>query len=241
MKKILIISDNKYLVENFKSLIVSKKITNVEVEYFYSSINKNPAELIELGMQSINVKCLDTINNIISKYDIVMSLHCKTIFPEKLVNGTLCINVHPGLNPYNRGWYPQVFSILNKKPIGATIHIMDDDIDSGNVICQKELAIDDIDTSLDVYNKVLDLEIELLKENLECILREKFNSVKIKEVGNYNSIQDFKALCELDLNQKGTLKEHIDLLRALSHGEFKNGYFFDSKGDKVFVKLSLFS
>jgi len=35
------------------------------------------------------------------------------------------------------------------------------------------------------------------------------------------------------------LAEHIDLLRALTHGGFNNAYFIDDKGKKIFVRLSL--
>ena len=33
--------------------------------------------------------------------------------------------------------------------------------------------------------------------------------------------------------------EHIDLLRALSHGDFKNAYFLDNKNEKIRVKIEL--
>jgi hypothetical protein len=41
------------------------------------------------------------------------------------------------------------------------------------------------------------------------------------------------------LNQVGTFGEFIDRLRALTHGDFRNAYFIDSSGVKVFVRISL--
>jgi methionyl-tRNA formyltransferase len=76
-----------------------------------------------------------------------------------------CINIHPGLNPYNRGWYPQVFAINNGLPHGATIHEMDDKIDHGDIIYQKSVDIKLSDTSKTLYERVLDTEIFLFKEN----------------------------------------------------------------------------
>ena len=58
-------------------------------------------------------------------------------------------------------------------------------------------------------------------------------------LGNYNSIDDFRKLCHLDLDNLATLREHIDLLRALSHGKFRNGYFIDERGQKIFIKIEL--
>ncbi|MDE5014818.1 formyl transferase, partial [Francisella tularensis subsp. holarctica] len=39
-------------------------------------------------------------NDLIGKYDLGYSCHSKQLFPTKLVNSVLCINIHPGLNPY---------------------------------------------------------------------------------------------------------------------------------------------
>jgi len=43
----------------------------------------------------------------------------------------------------------------------------------------------------------------------------------------------------LNLSSNGTLAEHIDLLRALTHGGFNNAWFIDREGNKIFVKLKL--
>lgn len=238
-KKILIISDNEFLVQSFKKIVDKLEINNFEFEYFYSSVNKHPLNLVRLGMKSLNVKDADIINNIISEYKMVFSLHSKQIFPEKLVDNITCINIHPGLNPYNRGWYPQVFSIINKKPIGATIHIMDKEIDSGEIIIQKNVIINSFDTSKDVYERVQSVEIELIEENLINILLGNYQISKPNIIGNYNGIKEFNELCALDLEKKGTLKEHLDLLRALTHGNFKNAYYYDEDEIKVFVKIEL--
>ena len=60
-----------------------------------------------------------------------------------------------------------------------------------------------------------------------------------KEEGNLNLKKDFNKLCELDLNNVGTLKEHIDLLRALTHGDFSNAFFYGSKNEKINIRLEM--
>jgi len=148
-----------------------------------------------------------------------------------------CINFHPGLNPSNRGWYPQVFSIINKKPIGVTVHIMGEEIDHGPIIMQEAININPFDTSLDVYNRLIALEKEIISKHLVDIIEERYVTSFPVSDGNYNSIQDFKELCKLDLNQIGTLGQHIDLLRALTHDDFKNGYF-KHQNEKIYVRIS---
>ena len=58
------------------------------------------------------------------------------------------------------------------------------------------------------------------------------------EEGNINTLNDFKKLCEIDLDEKITMREAIDKLRALSHGEYKNAYFI-TDNEKVYVQLFL--
>ncbi|QDF67644.1 dTDP-4-amino-4,6-dideoxyglucose formyltransferase [Shewanella sp. SNU WT4] len=236
MKKILIVSDNPKLTSFIKQIIIPG-INDIECDFCYSKINKTPFLMQELGAEEIDIKSKDV--DFARRYDVIFSLHCKQIFPAEIVNNTVCVNVHPGLNPYNRGWFPQVFSIINKLPIGATIHLMNEDVDAGDIIIQKQTFIADFDTSLEVYEKVQNIELELLSEWFERIVLGDYETFSPKEVGNYNSINDFNELCNLNLEHVGTLKEHIELLRALSHGDFKNAYFVDADEIKRYIKVDI--
>ena len=239
MKKVLIVSDNEELISYFKTVAnaISPKIA--EFDYCYSVINKAPQKFNDMGMFAVDMKDKREVRAIVSGYDLVISAHCKQIFPKELVDSVRCINIHPGLNPHNRGWYPQVFSILNKKPIGCTIHLIDAEIDHGSVIYQQEVQINAYDTSLDVYKRVVEAEKRLISDKLIDLVNENYQCHTLKDEGNYNGIKDFKKLTHLDLTSTGSLGEHIDLLRALTHGDFNNAYFIDDSGNKVFVKLSL--
>lgn len=239
MKKVLIVSDNVELVSYFKTIARTISTEVAQFHYCYSVINKSPDVLKEMGMFVVNMKSGHDINSIISNYDLVISAHCKQIFPKTLVESIRCINIHPGLNPHNRGWFPQVFSILNKKPIGCTIHLMDSEIDHGAIIYQKEVKVDSWDTSLEVYLRVVNAEKALIKDHLIDLVTESYTCKTMEVEGNYNGIKDFKELTRLNLNHKASLEEHIDLLRALTHGDFNNAHFIDEKGNKVFVRLHL--
>lgn len=235
---ILVISDNHNLVSFFQ-LLINKKNIQENIEYCYSLSNKQPKSLIDIGATCIDLKESSIVKRLISNYDLIFSLHCKQIFPNEIVEKVRCINIHPGLNPNNRGWYPQVFSIINNKKIGATIHLIDREIDNGDIICQKEVEIYHEDTSLDVYNRVQEAEKDLLNEWITRIIYSDYTAYKPSHNGNYNSVSDFKRLCELNLKQNGTLGEHINLLRALTHGNFNNAYFTDEDKNKYYVKIKI--
>lgn len=233
----LVITDNEYLYLNFKEILEEKKISHI-FDFRFSFNNK---ELLEKynNTNFIGIKIKDSIENIIEKYDLVISLHCKQIFPKELIEKVRCINIHPGYNPENRGWFPQVFSILNGKQAGATIHLIDELLDHGDILCREKVDINIWDTSKDVYDRVLKTELKMINENLEVILSDTVITKKPEKEGNINYYQDFKNLCEINLEEKLTFKQAIDRLRALTHGDYKNAYFFDSNGNKVFIGIKL--
>jgi len=234
-----VVSDNVGLVKFFMDEVFSESCSvDCSVAYAYSIKNKEPSALCELGMVPIDLKSEKVIDETLQNYDIVFSAHCKQIFPSRLVEGVRCVNVHPGYNPYNRGWYPQVFSIINKLPVGATIHEMDADIDHGAIIDQGEVVVCSYDTSYDVYEKVISLEKRLVLKNIDKILLNNYIRVFPKSEGNYNSVSDFKEMCQLDINHVGTLREHLDVLRALTFNGYKNAYYADGDGT-VYVSITL--
>jgi methionyl-tRNA formyltransferase len=239
-KNILVISDNPQLVKFFQNECTEQKVNEIaDIKYKYTSVNKIPSLMIELGAEPINIKCPKTVANLIDLYDLIFSLHCKQIFPSDLVAAVICINVHPGFNPYNRGWYPQVFSIINEKIIGATIHIMDEEVDHGEIIDQIRVEIKSSDTSKEVYERVIESEKMLISKNLLKIIKNEFTTTSAISEGNYNSIEDFKSICNLNLDDISTLGEHIKLLRALTHGSFKNAFYHNMYGKKVYIRVTL--
>ncbi len=233
---VLIISDNEELLRRFRNLVEHKNIAD-HFDYGCSYHNLSLLKSIEGNwLKPMNIKLE---NDLHTKFSLIISLHCKQLFPDALVKSVRCVNVHPGFNPYNRGWFPQVFSILNNLPAGATIHEIDEWLDHGNIIAQKRIKMESWDTSFTAYNKILDAEMDLLDEHLISIMQHSYQSFPAEE-GNLNLKKDFDALCEINLNETATFQEHINTLRALSHGAYNNAFFIDNEGKKVFIKIELF-
>ncbi|HEY0412879.1 MAG TPA: dTDP-4-amino-4,6-dideoxyglucose formyltransferase [Allosphingosinicella sp.] len=237
---VLIISDNGELARHFVEEFQRPEIRAIAVaELRYSSVNKNPSSLVALGAEPVDLSKAPQVTAIVRDFGLVISAHCKKIFPPALVNGVRCVNFHPGFNPHNRGWYPQVFSILNGKPLGVTAHEMNEEIDGGPIIARRQVALSRADTSLTAYARVIEAEKALIRETLPAVIRGDYTAFPPEAEGNYNGIADYRQLLQLDLGHRGSLHEHIDLLRALSHPPFWNAYFLDERGNKVFVQLEL--
>ena len=225
--KTLIITDNYNLYSFLKKLSID---TDLNLDFTSSSIDELPI---------IDLSNVNTIKDIVEKYEVVISLHCKQIFPKELYESIRCVNVHPGYNPYNRGWYPHVFSFVNGNPVGVTIHEINGIIDGGDIIIQEQVKIENTDTSLEVYNKIYELEKKLLSKYINDIINNNYSLIKNEEIGNINYKKDYLNFCKIDLNNVGTFKEHIDKLRSLSHGEYKNAYYITDDNEKVFINIKL--
>jgi dTDP-4-amino-4,6-dideoxyglucose formyltransferase len=229
MKKVntLILTDNSNAYELAREL---------DSLYGDISIYQSPSGPLQ-GIPRLNVR--DQATEVIHAYDLVISIHCKQLFPSELVNGIRCINVHPGFNPFNRGWFPQVFSIINGLPSGVTIHEIDEKLDHGPIIAQQEYTIEPWDTSGSAYAKIRKLERELVLEHFVSIRDGTYTAVAPKDEGNVNFKKDFDQLRHIDLEQRGTFRDHINRLRALTHDEFRNAYFMTPAGKRVFVRIVL--
>lgn len=241
-KEILVISDNVRLAGEFEKLAQKKGFPGCIFTFAISPFSSK-AEfdgVLNSEVQVYDLKNQSDIESIIEQNDLVFSIHCKQIFPNSLVDEVKCINVHPGYNPINRGWYPQVFAIINKLPVGATIHEIDNQLDHGNIIAREFVPINTYDTSLDVYNRVTRKEIELLDLHLEDIILNRYKTFKPEDSGNVFLKKDFNNLLEIKLEEEGSFGSFIDRLRALTHGHYKNAYFVDPKtGKKIYINLSL--
>lgn len=236
MKNILVITDNVYLLQQFRTLI---KRLNLNVRFeFKSSPGRVDNSLMAVHELS-HIRLKEEWQNVAQNYDIVISIHCKQIFPAEMTRAVKCINVHAGLNPYNRGWFPQVFSIINGLPWGVTIHEIDEELDHGDIIIQEQMELNAWDTSSSAYKRVLDKEIELMEKVLVKIVEGNYSAIKMPIEGNVNLKKDFKELCVIDLNEKVTMKEAIDRLRALSFSGYDNAFFHDSYGNKVYISVNL--
>ena len=235
---ICIITDNEFLYREVKKIVANydKKFC---FDFYFSQYNGKLNEKYENSKDYNPILLKNCDNNFWKNYELFISLHCKQIFPDELVENYRCINIHPGLNPYNRGWYPQAFSIVNKFPVGVTIHEMDTQLDHGPIIIQKSIPIYESDTSYDVYCRIQDLELNLLKKHLLQLVLGDYTIENMVNDGNINYKEDFENLCQINLDEKGTFGHFIDVLRATTFPPYKNAYFYDKNGKRIWVSINL--
>lgn len=75
------------------------------------------------------------------------------------------LNLHGSLLPRYRGRCPVNWVIIHdEKQTGVTLHYMTEKADAGDIVAQRVVAIDDTDTALTLYRKLIAAAPELLRE-----------------------------------------------------------------------------
>lgn len=90
-----------------------------------------------------------------SRYDLILSVnYLYLIEPDIFSASDYIINFHGSLLPKYRGRTPHVWAIINnEKKTGITAHFIDANCDTGNIIFQKEIEIEDEDTGASILRK----------------------------------------------------------------------------------------
>jgi methionyl-tRNA formyltransferase len=113
-------------------------------------------------------------------------------FPAK------AINLHISYLPWNRGADPNFWSFVENTPKGVTIHYLDEGIDTGDIIVQKEVEFDSQDETLATTYKKLQFEIqELFKQNWSQIKSGKCARIKQVGQGSFHKLKDKNHMLKL--------------------------------------------
>lgn len=90
-----------------------------------------------------------------------------------------CINVHASLLPKYRGAAPINWAIINgEKTTGVTTMLMDEGMDTGDMLLKRKIYINDNETSEDISSKLSTIGAELLIETLSILENEDLKPIK---------------------------------------------------------------
>ena len=156
----------------YRSIFESRKDKQVERELFSgksrSRIEKKDVEILEVE----DANSEEVRNFIISKTPQLVVVSAAPLLKKKIIEAVKgrIINLHPGYAPEYRGRYGSFWPIYNGEPelVGATIHFIDEGIDTGAILAQRQLSFKPDDSLRAVtyrQHKVgVDLLIEALKD-----------------------------------------------------------------------------
>lgn len=127
--------------------------------------------------------------NFIEKHKItfIISYRYRYIIRKDIIDlGLPMINLHISMLPWNRGTFPNLWSFVENTPKGITIHYIDEGLDTGDIIYQKEYIFDDKQTLKETYD-ILNNDIQnMFIDNFDDIVSGK--CPKIKQTENCGSL-----------------------------------------------------
>lgn len=129
----------------------------------------------------------------------IVSFNYRHIISEEvlqLMPGRI-INLHTSLLPFNRGSAPNFFSFWDNTPKGVTIHLVDKGLDTGDILCQRELVFDEEqETFASTYDKLLEAIKELFQANWDKIKTGELVPYRQTGAGTCHRKREIEAILE---------------------------------------------
>lgn len=104
--------------------------------------------------------------------DIMVATNWRTWIPPEVFNlpksGTL--NVHDSLLPAYAGFAPLIWALINgENEVGVTAHMMDEELDAGDIVLQRAVPVAPTDTATDLFHKTIGLYGPIVLDALDLI------------------------------------------------------------------------
>jgi len=120
---------------------------------------------VPLHAEGVGVESLERLEAL--KPAVIYSFSYRHLIPETLLALAPlgAFNLHPSLLPAYRGRAPVNWVLVNgEHETGVSLHHMVARADAGDIVGQRSVAIDDSDTALTLYRKLVPLGVELVTE-----------------------------------------------------------------------------
>ena len=153
---------------------------------------------------------------------------------EKVLNAPTygCIGMHPTLLPKGRGRAAIPWAILKGlDKTGVTMFKLDAGVDTGDIIGQGEILLDSDTTATELYEKVDEMHIQLIRDYWESIVN---NTVVLtKQDESMATEWPGRKPEDGEISQNMTMEDAERLVRAVTHPY--PGAFYVEKGMKTVI------
>lgn len=201
-----------------------------------------------------------------AKPDVIIAAHLRKILHKEVFSLATkgAINIHPSLLPKYRGLSPQHQAIFHgDNESGVTVHYIDADVDTGEIVVQEKFSIAEDDYIVNVQTKMLAIYKKIAVKALSLLQDATFKPVKqdLAQVSYFGPLK--KAHREIDLSRskvevynlvrgvslpyKGAFYKNYTIWTVnkpgtLKEEELKNkytdaGFYFDAATDEIIIRL----
>ena len=237
---------------NFGSNLLQNLIKddNLEIIAVYSKeptisgrgnkIIKSPIHQIALenNIKTITPKNFKTIESIKEftelQADLAIVVSYGLILPKEILKAPkyCCINIHPSLLPKWRGAAPMQRTIMNgDKESAMSLIQMNEDLDSGDIIYQEKILLQEEENFITLSQKMSDLAIKLTKKAINDIKNQKLKTIKQDhKLATYAKKID-KNECEINWQQSA--EKILQQIRGLN-GNLGAYFIYKEEKFKIF-------
>ena len=149
--------------------------------------------------------------------DLIVVVAYGKILPKEIIDipKHKVINLHSSLLPRFRGAAPINVAIINgDKKSGVSVMYVEEELDAGDVILQKETEITDEDTFLTLHDRLKDMGADLLVKAIDLIEKEEVKAQK-QDKNLVTFVKPFKKEdCKIDWNK--TSREIFNFIRGMN-------------------------
>lgn len=125
------------------------------------------------------------------------------------------VNTHPSLLPHGRGKHNNFWSIVDGMPFGVSLHMVEEGIDSGDIVAQIELPYDWEDTGGSLYRKATEAMLNLVKETYPLLRNLDFaTQPQNLATGTFHRASELDAASSINLDNSYLARDLLNLLRA---------------------------
>jgi methionyl-tRNA formyltransferase len=150
-------------------------------------------------------------------------------------------NLHASLLPQYRGAAPINWAIINgDNKTGVTTFFLKHKIDTGNVIFQEEIPINNNDNAGDIHDKLMYMGANVVVKTVDAILKDEFKQINQNDlISDGEEIKHapkiFKADCKI--NWQKDLDSIYNLIRGLSPYPTAWTEFINVKNELIKIKI----
>lgn len=182
----------------FKPVHFNNKIIALENASLALAANSSDVPVIDLSLP---------VAEIVSQCErLSISLILMSCYSRRLPNALMnlakagCYNMHPSLLPKFRGPEPIFWQMKNASETGVSWHLVEKEFDTGKVVSQKKILLDDGASYLEICAQIANtgtkLMMQLLSDLTENSLTSTEQNFKLASYQHYPEAQDFV----IDLN-----------------------------------------
>ena len=225
MMKIIYCAYGRAALECLDQLMLNFDIKKSDIIVYTHDIENNK-EFIEHLIKNKFTYLFDNINNTFKQLktfnpDYLISVYYRTIINYKILNlfNKGSMNLHPSLLPKYKGAKSSVWAILkNEKQTGISFHLITSNVDSGNIILQKKININNDDTAYSLYHKLISLFVTHFSEAFNLLISGYKGQKQTGESSYYSRKLPFDG--RLDSN-KVSYNEASQFVKAMYFPPFK--------------------